>query len=83
MRNGLNWGTSLHSKLDRFRDMLERSYSKRTKAAVPNKITQVRMRMRGSQHLTTSKLEHSPQNQPDPDILALNPAPDPAVVPPL
>lgn len=83
MRNGLNWGTSLHSKLDRFRDMLERSFSNRTKAAVPNKITQVRIRMRGSQHLTISKLEHLPQNQPDTDILVLNPAPDPSIVPPL
>lgn len=83
MRNGLNWGTSLHSKLDRFRDMLERSFSNRTKAAVPNKIIQVRIRMRGSQHLTTSKLEYLPQNQPDTDILVLNPAPDPSIVPPL
>ena len=83
MRNGLNWGTSLHSKLDRFRDMLERSFSNRTKAAVPNKITPVRMRVRGSQHLTTSKPAQLPQNQPDTDRLVLNPAPDPSVVPPL
>lgn len=64
MRNGLNWGTSLHSKMDRFRDIMERSFSKRTKAVGPNKTSSVRIRMRGSQQLTTSRLEHVPQNRP-------------------
>lgn len=64
MRNGLNWGTSPHSKMDRFRDIMERSFSKRTKAVGPNKTSSVRIRMRGSQQLTTSRLEHVPQNRP-------------------